>query len=236
MSINRILFFFRDGQNDLINIDNQFYPLCLLLNRLINEKYNGRKIKFLNLKFSTEKTYQIYPKSPKYYTHHYQDTIFYNDVFNLEVFSLMTKENKSYFLWERAYEILIEVSAKSKISELAIAAEYAYYKGLKMNLETNFRLLEEDIVLYGTQVKAILLIKFDDFNMYSVFTLEKGYDTVIFEQQIDSAKLGVDYFLTMYKKIVLINNTIVIKGLKDVDYLPLRFNIPPEIIQHGMQL
>ncbi|WP_139113109.1 hypothetical protein [Mucilaginibacter sp. PPCGB 2223] len=148
----------------------------------------------------------------------------------------MTKQEKNYFLWERAYEILIEVSVKSKISELAVAAEYGYHKGLRMNLETNFRLLEENIVLYGTNIKAILSINFDDFNMYSVFTLEKGYDTIIFEHQIDSAKLGIEYFLTIYKKITVVNNVIVIKGSKDVDYLPLKFNIPPEIVQYGIQL
>lgn len=48
---------------------------------------------------------------------------------------------------------------------------------------------------------------------------------MVFEKNIDSTKNGVEFFLEMYKAIELKDNTIIIKGRKDVDYLPLKISL-----------
>lgn len=53
----------------------------------------------------------------------------------------------------------------------------------------------------------------------------KGEGCVVFEKNIDSTKNGVEFFLEMYKAIELKDNTIIIKGRKDVDYLPLKISL-----------
>jgi hypothetical protein len=47
MNIERTLFWFTDGDELLNNFNEDFFGLGTLLNRLLNEKYNGKKIKFI---------------------------------------------------------------------------------------------------------------------------------------------------------------------------------------------
>ena len=49
------------------------------------------------------------------------------------------------------------------------------------------------------------------------------------EKNIDNTKNGVELFLEMYKEITQDNDNIIIKGRKDVQYLPLK--IPLETIK-----
>jgi hypothetical protein len=65
MKIGRTLFWFEDGDESLSTIDHDFYGLSILLNRLLNEKYDGKSIQFINIYFSTEKTYELYPNLSK---------------------------------------------------------------------------------------------------------------------------------------------------------------------------
>ena len=71
--------------------------------------------------------------------------------------------------------------------------------------------------------------------MNSNLKLEKeGF--VIFEKPIDKARNGIAFFLAMYKKIESNENTIIIKGLKDAGYLPLKVPISREIVELGIPI
>ncbi|EJF10137.1 hypothetical protein O71_10904 [Pontibacter sp. BAB1700] len=85
-------------------------------------------------------------------------------------------------------------------------------------------MLEADVVVHGEFLKAALWVNFDQAFMNANFTLEKD-GTVIFSKFIDKARLGSEFFLEMYKKIEVKNDTIIIKGHRDVEYLPLKILI-----------
>ena len=71
MNIERTLFWFKDGDELLISINEDFFGLATLLNRLLNEKYNGKKIKFINLDFATDKTYDLHTNLPKEHPYYF---------------------------------------------------------------------------------------------------------------------------------------------------------------------
>ena len=56
MKIDRTLFWFIDGENQLNLVNDDFFGIATLLNRLMNETYDGKKIKFINIEFSTDRT------------------------------------------------------------------------------------------------------------------------------------------------------------------------------------
>lgn len=64
MNIERTLFWFKDGDEVLKTLNEDFFGLGTLLNRLLNEKYEGKKIKFINLDFCTNRTYELHPSLP----------------------------------------------------------------------------------------------------------------------------------------------------------------------------
>lgn len=229
--IERILFFFKDEDNKLLNLNESYYPISVLLNRLINEVYSGKKIKFLNIYFSTEKTYELFPNSPRYYVHYYRGHLWYNDVFDLDKFKRLTSEEKKLFVWNGSYEALKRISVHTKNQDLLNAVEYAYKKGKELKLNPDYEVVKSNINLYGEEIHASLWINFRDDGMYSKLTLKKN-NRILFEKHIDRVKNGVEFFLVMYKGIQVENNSVVITGRKDVEYLPLKIPIEKSLVLH----
>ena len=69
--IGRILFWFYDNGENLYPYTERFFPLALLLNRLINENYNGKKIQFLNIYYNSPSQYEKFKEMQRDYTHSY---------------------------------------------------------------------------------------------------------------------------------------------------------------------
>ncbi|TGV02131.1 hypothetical protein [Flavivirga rizhaonensis] len=229
--IERTLFWFMDGDEQKSAMDNRYFSLGTLLNRLMGERYEGKRIKFINIYFNTEETYKIHPQVPKHNTHFYGGHLNYDDVFDLNSFNKMTEIEQDQFIWKRAFEILKEASIAIKNKELLKACEYAYKKGIEINLNPDYRMVENDIVLFDQALKASVWVNFKKEGMYSKFTLEKENE-IIFEQEIDKTKNGIEFFLEMYKDIELKDHDIIIKGRKDVEYLPLTIPIKKEELAH----
>jgi hypothetical protein len=226
--IRRLLFWFKDGQNDLYSLNYKFFPLSLLLNRLLNETYKDKTINSININLYTEATYSLYPLAVKYHLHHTNRVISYDDFFDLDIFNNLTFEQQKKMLWERSREIFVEASAKTNNKNLIIAADYAYNKGKTLNLDTDFKILSEIFTLDGMSLEASVWIKFKDDSMQSIFSIEKG-GRIIFEKFIDKSLTGNEFFLTIYKKIEIKNNCIIIKGNREIDYLPMKININEDI-------
>lgn len=91
MKIDRTLFWFKDGDEQLISLSDIFFGLATLLNRLLNEKYEAKKIKFINIDFSTNKTYELYPALPKGEPYFYNGHLRYFGVFDKNKFSNLSK-------------------------------------------------------------------------------------------------------------------------------------------------
>lgn len=219
--IDRTLFWFRDGKESLDRLSDQFFGLGTLLNRLLNEKYDGKKLKFINFHFNTKNTYELFSVTPKNTPFYSGGNLKYNGVFDKDQFLKLSRSEQNKFVWEHAHQYFIESAQLMKNKDLADAADYAYQKGLETNLNQDFRVVDTDIILSGQNVRASVWIIFKEDGMYSKLTLEHE-DKVIFEKDIDKTVHGVEFFLEIYRAIVLEGDNIVIKGAKDVDYLPLK--------------
>lgn len=221
MKIGRTLFWFKDGPERIQILSSRFFGLGTLLNNLLNEKYDGKKIKFINFDFNTEKTYELFPVIPKNAPYYYGGHLQYYGVFDKDWFLSLSRSEQNKFVWQQGHQYLLESAQVMKNKELAQAADYAYQKGLEMELNTDYRVVDTEITMSGEKVRASIWIIFKEDRMYSKLTLEHA-GNIIFEKDLDDAEIGVEFFLEIYKAISLEGENIVIKGHKDVEYLPLK--------------
>lgn len=230
INIERTLFWFKNDNEDLLVLNDRYFPLATLLNRLLNENYRGKKIKFINLDFSTEATYLSYPQLPKDTAYYYGSHLRYYGVFDLIAFFNLNEVEQDRFVWVKACEYLKKAAKSIKNDSLIDAAEYAYKKGMEMDLNPDYRMVQANVIIYGQPMNASVWVNFRKDGMYSKLSLEKD-DAIIFEKEIDKTKNGVEFFLEMYKNLHVEDNTIVINGHRDVDYFPLRIPVPNEVIR-----
>lgn len=229
MKIRRTLFWFNEGDERLHNLTADFFGLATMLNRLMNEKYDGKRIRFINIYYANEQTYQLYPKRLKEESHFYNGLLSYYELIDYNEFNKLPKSDQFLFLWNSAYDCIRKASKNIKNESLSISCKYAYNKGLELNLNPDYRVLEAEVMLFGETLLAAVWILFRDDKMYSKFKLEKK-GKVLFEQDIDSSGNAIEFFLEIYKKIELVGQTIIIKGVRDVDYLPLRIKIEKSML------
>lgn len=229
MKIDRTLFWFKNGDESLLILNDYFFSLGNLLNRLLNEVYNGKKIKFININFYSNDTYHLYPVLPKNEPHFGGGHLRYNGLLDFLKFDVLGEEAQKYFIWGKSFEYLQKTARELKNDDLLEASQYAYQKGIEMKLNPDYRMVEADVMLFGQPLKAAIWLNFKEDKMYSKLTLEKN-EEIIFEKHIDKTKNGIEFFLVMYKGIEVKDNVVIVKGHKDVDYLPLEILIDKEVI------
>jgi hypothetical protein len=222
--IQRTLFWFSDGDQQLLSLNERYFALGTLLNRLLNEKYEGEKIRFINIYFRTEETYNLHPQAPKNFTHFEGGELAYDDVFDRLSFNKLATEEQDKVIWQRAHEILKESARATNNKYLSDAATYAFNKGISLNLNPDYKMVEADVELFGELMKASIWVHFKNDGMYAELTLEQD-QKIVFARHIDKTKNGVEFFLEMYKRIEVDSHNIIIQGRRDVDYLPLKIPI-----------
>jgi len=230
MKIERTLFWFTDASTELVEYNKKFYGLGILLNRLLNEAYDGKKIKFINLELSTDKTYELYSNVPKDEPYYYGGHLRYYGVLDRVEFDKYSEVEQANYLWEKAYNYLTKSAEFIKNKKLLVAAEYAFNKGNEVNLSTDYRVVEQVFDFNGFLFRASVWIYFKEDGMYSEFTLEKE-NRVLHRKIIDNTDNGIGFFLEIYKSIEFIDDSVIIKGHKDVDYLPLKIPIPKNLLK-----
>lgn len=219
LTIERSLFGFNDGIESINLLNDKFNFLAILLNRLLSDKYNGKKIKYLNLFFyeNSKKLQKAYGK--EYFLHYYGGQFTYKKAFDLDYFLTLNFNDQKTFIWKQAYEMLQFAGKELKNESLSMSSEYAYHKGLEIGLNADYRMIESDVVLFKENYKASLWINFLENQMQANFTLEKD-NNIVFKKNIGEAPNGMEFFFVMFKKIEQDKNSIIIKGAKDVEYLP----------------
>jgi hypothetical protein len=229
MNIGRTLFWFRDGDQILNSLNDDFFGVALLLNRLLNEKYEGKKIKFINLDFSTQKTYELYSVLPKDEPYYHGGHLRYYGLFDLIQYNLLSFDERRYFIWKKACTYIERSAAFMKNNKLLYAVNYAYSKGIEINLNPNYTLFNISINFSNQLLNASLWIEFKKDEMCSKLVImnDKG---IVFEREIDKTKIGVEFFLEMYKSLEFDGSSVLIKGDKYVNYLPLKISLPEFIL------
>lgn len=230
MKITRTLLWFKDGEEVLLQLNERFFGLSTLLNRLLNENYDGKKIKFINIDFSTEKTYKIHPDLPQNDAYYYGGHLRYYGVFDLEKFEELSDIEQNKLAWNKACDYLRLASKLTKNEKLFEACNYAHKKGMELGLNPDYRVIENDINIFGKKLRASVWINFNQEGMTSKFTLEEN-SNILFEKKIDKAKHGIEFFLEIYKKIEISGNEITIEGHKEIEYLPLKILVDEDLLK-----
>lgn len=224
MNIERTMFWFKDGDELLISVNEDFFGLAILLNRLLNNVYDGKKIKFINLNFFTNRTYELYSALPKDTSYYYGGHLTYYGMLELTQFSILSWNEKKNYVWGKACDYIKKSATFTKNKKLFDAVEYAYLKGIELKLNPDYRLLDVTVDVSDRKLNVSLWINFREDGMYSKLVIENNAG-IIFEKQIDKTHKGVEYFLEMYKALDFDGSNIIIKGRKDVGYLPLKVPI-----------
>ncbi|SFH01478.1 hypothetical protein SAMN05421739_10563 [Pontibacter chinhatensis] len=219
--IDRLLFWFYDGEEKLDENTKRFFPLAMLLNRLLNETYEGKKIKFLNLKFYTQASYEGNQQLELNYTHSYGGHVHHNALFNRTELEALALPEQKKLLWKRACETLNLVAHDLRNASLSVSAGTAYDKGIEIGLNEDFVMRCANFQIHGHLVKVSILARFVGDRVFSILTVQSDNELIL-EDEIDRTDSDIEFFYTIYKKIELDkSNNIVIKGHYGVGYLPM---------------
>lgn len=220
MKIDRLLFWFGDADQRFDEWNKKFFGLARLLTRLLRQNYDGKKIKFINIHFYTDERYERYPVLPKGEPHLGSDLTFYG-IWDIEAFKQLSYKEQLRYVWDTSFEYLVKSAVYMKNDKFLEAAKFAHEQGILLGLNPDYRMVEQDIDIYGEIYKASVWANFKEERMYSRFTLEKS-SKIVFEKQMDRWDLGNPFFFLAYKSIVVEKNLIIIKGHGDVETLPLK--------------
>jgi hypothetical protein len=223
--IDRLMFWFSDGQDDLYNYTVKFAPLAMLLNRLINYEYSGKKIKFLNINFKTPRTFGLFDKIEPNYTHSYGGHVQHNTIFYRVDFESKSIIEQKRYVWDLAQRVLILISKDTKNPELERCCKLAYNHGLESDLFEDFIILENVSDIANEKIKAELWAEFDNDRVSARFKIFKN-NVLVLNRVIDSTKSDTEFFYDMYKKIIIESNgQIILKGHSEIEYLPLKIDL-----------
>ncbi|MFN8358376.1 MAG: hypothetical protein U0264_00545 [Candidatus Kapaibacterium sp.] len=230
--IGRTLLWFKDENGIIKDLLEDFLGISMLLNRLLNEVYAGKPIEFINLSFANEEYYTTYTANPVHSLHYVGSMRGYLEYYGALDYSklcqLSEKEQRS-FIWEEACKYLQAAALKIKNPKLYEASEYAHKKGLEGKLNTDYRVLEVDAIVYGVPIKVSVSILFKHDAMYSILTIEKE-GTTIWTKNIDICEKGNGFFLEAYKKIIIEDTNLIVKGHYLMKSLPLKIHITPAMV------
>lgn|GEM_PF-764376 len=227
--IDRALVWFKDGDDKRSDLDGKYYPLSVLYTRLLREVYQGKRIQFINVFFKSEKTYELYPKSPRHHLHFSNGHLWYNDVFDFDDFNSMTEEQKKVFVWSRTYSIMAAAARKLGNAELERANEFAYKSGMERSLIADYNVLGMEVTLFEQVVKASIWYVFKEDGMYSYLVITHD-EKELFRKELAKGALGNEFFLEMYKRITAKHDTIVVEYVRSAERPPVKISIDPSLI------
>ena len=225
--IERILFWFRDGKGPVPDLIRKLYPLSMLWNRLINASYQGKRLKLVILYYNAEEPYKRVLEQMPHGIHSYGGHIQYQTFLDLKSFARLSIEKQTQLLWERTYEAFKDISSKTHNPELAKAAEYAFKAGLSNNLNLDFVLLEKVFPYREGELTLSLWFRFENEKSHSLLRVETSNGRA-YEVPIDSAEPDSEFFFEMYRSIDFSRGKVVVKGARDVDYLPWKHTLREE--------
>ncbi|WP_315814161.1 hypothetical protein [Paraflavitalea speifideaquila] len=194
--IERTLFWFKVDEGELLHLNEKYFAIATLLNRLLNDRYRSDPIKFINIYFANNKYYEKYPAIPSDYVHYFKKnggTLAYYGLFDLTKFNSLSVQRQNDYIWEKACRYLEYAAISIKNNDLIDAVRHAFQGGKEIHLNPDYRLVESEVIIYGQLLKAAIWVNFKADGMYSKMTLEKG-DQIIFEKSIDETKMGLSFF------------------------------------------
>src|SRR5690606_3530892 len=213
--IESLLIWFQTDEGRIAKFTDLFFGITLLFNRLLNETYEGKKIKFINVNLETIENYKKHPEISLNYTHYYNGHLNFYGLFEKEIFEELNFEEQSIYVWDKIFKALIECSKTIKNQALFDATMYTYSKGLENNLSTDYKVLEQYFDRGNESYSVCVLFSFKKDGIYSKLLIKKD-DIFCYERDLDSTVIGNGYFLTIYKDLSIINDTLILKGKSEI--------------------
>ena len=106
--IEQVAFWFADGNERVVTLNNRFAAMGDLFKILISKYYFKKDLEFININFRTEQTYNLFPAAKKNYCHFFNGHLSYDDVFELDEFYTLTISIQDLLIWDRVILILKE--------------------------------------------------------------------------------------------------------------------------------
>jgi hypothetical protein len=221
-NFGRLLFWFRDSDFQLYDYTVKFGPLAMLLCRLINENYSGKKIKFININFCSPQIYIDNKSLKENYTHEFGGDIRHNSIFYKNEFDKLDFEIQKKQLWNFLFEIMLKIASDTKNIDLKSSVESAFKKGIENGLLEDFILLEEIKTIKEKNIRVELWANFENSKVFANLKIYVDND-IKYSKLIDSSSSDNEFFYTMFKKIIIDEKgNIVIKGHYEIEYLPIK--------------
>ena len=234
--IGRAAVWFKDGEYGRLSLTKTYYPLSALYTRLLREVYRGKQLKFINIHFNSEKTYELYPRAPRHHLDFYNGHLNYNDVFDFDHFDSMSDSQKKVYIWSRLHEIVAAAAKKLANAELEQANEYAYTTVMQRSSIADYKTLETEVVLFDQVVTAAIWYIFKDDGMYSCLVLVRD-NKELFRKELargalgNESFLGNEFLLVMYKRITAKKDKIIIEYVRMAETPPVRIPIERAILE-----
>jgi len=222
-----MLFIFGKEDGERINDLEAFvFPLAVLVQNLIAEYYITNKLNEIIIRFYPENYYRNFPIVPQGQYQYSKGYYSYYDTIDLDLLSSFDKRSKYLYLWRRACSIM-KGGAGRIDDELPTVIDNVLERGLELKLNSDFNLIEKIFYVNGIEYKVYLRIHFNEFTMNSSLCIEYNNNLAL-NMHLEEAANGAQFFLKMYKNILIdsANKYFVLTGSKEVDYLPLKVEIP----------
>ncbi|HRE57190.1 MAG TPA: hypothetical protein PLW09_05155 [Candidatus Kapabacteria bacterium] len=223
MKIGRTLFWFDYGNGQDQALTREFWGIAHLLNRLLNTRYNGKRIEFINIYYYIEEEYERYPVLRKDMPDYKGGPLSYFAVWDIVYFNSLDWEEKQRYIWEKSCQYIKKSAEIIKNKKLLDAIEYAYEEGLRLNLDTSYCRFEITIEYNGLPFKISLWIKYGQNIIYSTLTVESDED--IYEMELLSWVDGYDLFSDMHRKLEFDGKNIIIKGYREFEFFPIKISL-----------
>lgn len=218
--IERLLFWFKDGTEPVMEWDDLFYPYGVLLTRLLNEYYTGRPLQFINLKFFSPVTFDMFPTLRDGSAHYSRGHSHYNFKMDFSGLLKLSFEQQKILIWEKGLEGMKAIAAVKKNTDLSDAAVAAYRKGLSAALNPDFIKIDEKRSFGQTELRAVLWHRFTLDRMFAEFIIYTNGEEK-YRKTLLTVKPGNEFFLEVYKKILITETEVILKGHYEEKNLPL---------------
>lgn len=107
----------------------------------------------------------LHPILPKDEAYYYGGHLKYYGLFDVYQFNFLSWNEKKIYVWGKAYIYIKKSAVFIENHQLFDALEYAYSKGIEINLNPDYRLMELNIAVSEQQFIVALWINFREDGM-----------------------------------------------------------------------
>lgn len=222
--IEKVFISFSDENGPINDLNKKFYGTSFLLQSLINKYLNNENFKLISIEFKTQSYFDKFPEPEKNYIHFYngpKKVIRCYPEIDLSFFNNKTDKELIKYIWTISCEMLKKAFESTKKDSLINLIEDVYKEGNDIDLNTTYCALNNLFTINSREFNAKINYHFKDKGARVYLSIYEK-NTLLWELKLDETDQNYEFFFEMFKKIEYTPDYIIIKGDKDVEYLPLK--------------